>query len=120
MARILYALGTLAVVSSAIWLYEVLRATGAFEASIDYQVYAPAAVTPLIALVGGVLVIAFGVVLTRLKAIQYTGELSADALAELVGRDRGRSLTGSSVGPLNSLSENASSTDSELLVTKTK
>ena len=68
-----------------------------------------AAAIPLSAMLGGVLIIAFGVVLARLKVIQYASELSADALAEIAGRDRGRAITGS--GPFPSSGHGPSSAD---------
>jgi hypothetical protein len=110
MARILYVVGMLAMVSSAVWLYEVLRTSGAFERNLEYlMMIGRSAAVPLSAMLGGVLITAFGVLLARLKAIQYASELSADALAEIAGRDRGRAITDSSPRPFPSASSSASS-----------
>src|SRR5688572_26694937 len=62
-------------------------------------------------MLGGVLIIALGVVLKRLKAIHYASELSTDALAEIAGRDRGRVTTSSGLGPFPSSADSASSAD---------
>ena len=109
MARVLYAIGTLIVIGFALWLFDVLRAIGPLQTNLEYQLNARVAAIPLSGMLGGVLIIAFGVALARLKAIQIAGELSGDALAEIAGRDRGRAMTGSSPGPFHPPADNVSS-----------
>jgi hypothetical protein len=88
LARVLYVIGSLGVIGSALWLFEVLRQVDIPSITLEYQGIAWAAAIPALAMLGGFLIVAFAVVLERLKAIQYASERSLDALAKIAARSR--------------------------------